>query len=47
VVIVSTGKIDPLRHARLQRLCYASGTSLLRMRLSLEDVPSQRSSLQD
>jgi UDP-GlcNAc:undecaprenyl-phosphate/decaprenyl-phosphate GlcNAc-1-phosphate transferase len=47
VVIVSTGKIDRVRQARLQRICYTSGTALLQMRLRLDDVASETSSLQD
>jgi UDP-GlcNAc:undecaprenyl-phosphate GlcNAc-1-phosphate transferase len=39
VVIVSTGKLHPARLADMQRVCYASGTTLLHMHFSLDAVP--------
>jgi len=39
LVIVSTAKIEPARLARLQHVCYASGTTLLQMHFSLNRVP--------
>jgi UDP-GlcNAc:undecaprenyl-phosphate/decaprenyl-phosphate GlcNAc-1-phosphate transferase len=43
VVIVSTAKIDAARLARIQHICYASGTQLLQMHFSLEQVPPRAS----
>jgi UDP-GlcNAc:undecaprenyl-phosphate GlcNAc-1-phosphate transferase len=39
VVIVSTAKLEPARLARVQHVCYASGTVLLQMHFSLDQVP--------
>jgi UDP-GlcNAc:undecaprenyl-phosphate GlcNAc-1-phosphate transferase len=39
VVIVSTEKIEAIRLARIQHVCYASGTTLLQMHFSLQQVP--------
>jgi UDP-GlcNAc:undecaprenyl-phosphate/decaprenyl-phosphate GlcNAc-1-phosphate transferase len=39
VVIVSTAKIEAARLARVQHVCYASGTVLLQMHFSLDQVP--------
>ena len=39
VIIVSTAKIEPARLARAQHVCYASGTVLLQMHFSLDQVP--------
>ena len=38
-IILSTTKLPPDRLADLKRLCYESGTPLLQLRFSLEDVP--------
>lgn len=38
-VVVSTTKLQPERLARLQRVCYSSGTLLLQLRCSLEEIP--------
>ena len=43
VVIVSTAKIPPDRLAQIQRVCYASGTTLLQMHFRLETVPPRSS----
>lgn len=43
VVIVSTDKIEPLRLARARHICYASGTMLLQMHLSLDQLPPRTS----
>jgi UDP-GlcNAc:undecaprenyl-phosphate/decaprenyl-phosphate GlcNAc-1-phosphate transferase len=43
VVIVSTSKLQPARLAEIQHVCYASGTTLLRMHFSLDTVPPRAS----
>lgn len=43
VLIVSTAKIDPTRLARVQHICYASGTMLLQMHFSLDQFPPRAS----
>ena len=39
LVIVSTAKLEDARLARLQDICYSSGTTLLQMHFSLDRVP--------
>ncbi len=39
VLNVSTTKIEPARLARVQHVCYASGTTLLQMYFGLEQLP--------
>jgi UDP-GlcNAc:undecaprenyl-phosphate GlcNAc-1-phosphate transferase len=39
VLIVSTAKIEPERLARVEQICYESGTILLQLHFSLEQVP--------
>jgi UDP-GlcNAc:undecaprenyl-phosphate GlcNAc-1-phosphate transferase len=43
VVIVSTAKIEAARLAQLQHICYTSGTELLQMHFSLDQVPPRAS----
>jgi UDP-GlcNAc:undecaprenyl-phosphate/decaprenyl-phosphate GlcNAc-1-phosphate transferase len=43
VVIASTSKLQPARLAEIQHVCYASGTTLLRMHFSLDTVPPRAS----
>jgi len=44
-LIISTGKLEPDRLALVQRVCYSSGTLLLHLRFSLEEIPGARTTL--
>ncbi len=42
-VIISTSRLSPDRLREVQRVCYLSGTLLLQLRFSLEEMPTARS----
>ena len=42
-VIISTSRLHPDRLREVQRICYLSGTLLLQLRFSLEELPTVRS----
>ena len=42
-VIISTSRLPPDRLREVQRVCYLSGTLLLQLRFSLEEMPTARS----